>query len=132
MAGGALDIGAGAVGSFLGIGGSNIAGAMSSIAGGAQNVVSGYAQTVQPVITCAGTMGGMAAIGQIQLARIILLYYPPIDEAGFAAKYGHPVFRVSTPAAGFCKTRGFSVSVGGNSLYSGMVNAAMDGGVFIE
>lgn len=130
MAGGIVDIGSGTIGAFLGQGG--MGEAAMHVASGAQNVMSGYAQTIQPVISCAGTMGGMAAIGQEQVARLVLLYFDAIDESDFTSRYGHPVFSVSTPANGFCKTRGFSVSGPMPGSIAGIINAAMDGGVFIE
>lgn len=131
MAGGIADIGASAVGSFLGIGG-GFAGAAANIGGGAQNVLQGYAQTVQPAITCAGSMGGMAAIAQNKLATVELLYYPPIDEGDMRAKYGHPVFAVDTPVTGFCKARGFSVSLSAPGYICAAINDIVNGGIFIE
>ena len=131
MAGGVIDAGAGAIGSFLGTGGS-VAGAMSSLAGGAQNIMQGYKQTISPVITCAGTMGGMAAIAQTQPTRLTVIYYPPIDMTNFQNKFGHPVFELGTPASGFCKTRGFSVSGPMPGSIAAVINTAMDGGVYIE
>ena len=102
------------------------------IASGAQNAFTGYAQTIEPVITCAGSMGGLAGLGQPLTATLTLLYYPPIDDAGFSALYGHPVMKVGTPVSGFCKTRGFSLASADRMGDVALVNAAMDGGVFIE
>lgn len=130
MAGGVLDVGAGAVGAAFGFGG--VSNALASIPNGAQNMFNGFAQTVQPVISCAGTMGGMAAIAQSILTTLQLLYYPPIDDAAFSAKYGHPVFSISTPASGFCKTRGFSVTGSMPAEWAAMINATLDGGAYIE
>lgn len=130
MAGGILDLGAGAVGSMFGF--STIAGKMASIPNGANNMFQGLTQTIQPMITCAGTMGGMAAIAQSMNAVLELLYYEPFDVAGIQAKYGHPVFGMGTPSAGYCKTRGFSVAASAPGYICASINAAMDGGVFIE
>ena len=93
---------------------------------------SGYQQAVQPTITAVGSMGGLAGVGQPTNAKIAVMYYPPIDDAGFSAVYGHPVMKVATPVAGFCKTRGFSLASPDRMGDVSMVNAAMDGGVFIE
>lgn len=131
MATGIIDAGAGIAGAVLGIGG-GITGGINSIASGAQAALSGYAQTVQPIITSAGSMGGIAALGQDANIRLTLLYYPPIADSNFESLYGHPVFKVDTPALGFCKTRGFSISLGNEASYSAYINAVMDGGVFIE
>lgn len=131
MAGGVIDAGAGAISSALGIGG-GVSGAMQNISGGAANMFQGYAQMIQPQITAAGSMGGMASIAQNKLATLELLYYAPINESAFRAKYGHPVFSVETPAGGFCKTRGFSVSGPMPGNYAAAINSAMDGGVYIE
>ena len=66
------------------------------------------------------------------LATLSLLYYPPIDDAGFTALYGHPVMRVAKPIAGYCKTRGFSLSGPAKSIELSKIAALMDTGVFIE
>ena len=135
MASGAIDMGAGAAGMYLTgglIGGSQISSGLSGIVGGAGNTLSGYAQTVQPAITSAGSMGGMAAIAQSQNATLALIYYPAITDADFEAIYGHPVFKVDTPVLGFCKTRGFSLETNEEAQYISFVNQIMDGGCFIE
>lgn len=132
MAGGAVDIGATVIGSMLPISGRSFAQTLSSIPNGAAQMFAGMAQMVQPAITCAGQMGGMAAIGQTQDASITVIYYPAIDKSGFSAIYGHPVMKIATPATGFCKTRGFSVAAAAPGSFAGMINSAMDGGVFIE
>ena len=135
MASGAIDMGAGAAGMYLTgglMGGSQISSGLSGIVGGAGNTLSGYAQTVQPAITSAGSMGGMAAIAQSQSATLALIYYPAITDADFESIYGHPVFKVDTPVLGFCKTRGFSLETNEEAQYISFVNQIMDGGCFIE
>lgn len=132
MATGAVDAGAGIAGAIFGLGGGGISSGVSSMLTGAQNTLSGYAQTVQPVITSAGSMGGIAALGQEGNIILTLLYYAPIADSDFESLYGHPVYKVDTPALGFCKTRGFSISLGNEASYSAYINAVMDGGVFIE
>lgn len=131
MATGIVDAGAGIAGSFLGLGG-GISSGIGAAFGGAQSLLSGYAQTVQPLITSAGSMGGIAALGQSTALKVTLIYYPPITDTDFEDLYGHPVFKVDTPALGFCKTRGFSISLGAEASYSSYINAVMDGGCFIE
>lgn len=132
---GVIDAGAGIVASSLGLGefmGGGLTSGIKSMAGGAQEFVSGYAQTVQPIITSAGSMGGMAAIGQSMNATLALFYYPALTDSDFESLYGHPVFKVDTPANGFCKTRGFSISLANEATYSAYINSVMDGGCFIE
>lgn len=131
MATGVIDAGAGIAGSILGLGGGISAG-VSAAFGGAQSMLSGYAQTVQPLITSAGSMGGIAALGQSTDIKVTVIYYPPIADADFDSLYGHPVFKVDLPALGFCKTRGFSISLGAEASYSSYINAVLDGGCFIE
>ena len=136
MAGGVMQFSAGAVDTGAAIIGAglfkDVAAGVGAMAGGAQNMLSGYAQTVQPAITSAGSMGGMAAIGQSMTATLALLYWPAITDSDFEALYGHPVFKVDTPVAGFCKTRGFSWESEEEAKYIAYVNAVMDGGCFIE
>lgn len=130
MATGAIDAGAGLAGAIFGFGG--MSEGVNAMLSGAQSAMSGYAQTVQPVITSAGSMGGIAALGQETNIILTLFYYPPIADSDFESLYGHPVFKVDTPALGFCKTRGFSISLGNEASYAAYINAVMDGGVFIE
>ena len=114
------------------IGGDMITEGAGNIASGVSNVASGAVQALTPVVQCAGSLSGNAALGQSMQAKIVLLYYPPIDDAGFKAVYGYPVMRMGTPVAGYCKTRGFSV--GGNQRLSEkcQIMQMMDSGVFIE
>ena len=139
MAGGIIDATAGAMGiatstasAGLLSGAGSLTGGINTMVSGAGNIFSGYAQTIQPAITCAGSMSGLAGAGQPLDADLCLMYYPPLDDAGFSAVYGHPVMKVATPVAGFCKTRGFSLAVADRMGDIASVNAAMDGGVFIE
>lgn len=129
MATGAIDVGAALVGA--GILKDASAGA-NNILGGVQNMLSGYAQTIQPLITSAGSMGGIAALGQSTNIILTLLYFAPIADSDFESIYGHPVYKVDTPVAGFCKTRGFSWESEEYAQYIAYVNAVMDGGCYIE
>lgn len=139
MAGGAIDATAGAIGiaeatataGLLG-GAGSLTGGINTMVAGAGNIFSGYAQTVQPAITCAGSMSGLAGVGQPLNADLCLIYYPPLDDTNFSALYGHPVMKIATPVSGFCKTRGFSLASSDRMGDVSLVNAAMDGGVFIE
>lgn len=135
---------AGAVSSMLASGGGTLGGAIASgvsanagaIAVGANTAASGGAgimQAIQPLNMCAGTMQGASQCALGTEAKLALFYYPPIDDAGFQAVYGYPVMRVSTPANGYCKTRGFSCA-SKDALASELsyINSCMDSGVFIE
>lgn len=133
MAGGAVDLGSAVMAKSLTLGVmGDAASAANTMAAGASNMFGGYMQTIEPAITCAGSMGGLAGLGQPLTATLCLMYYPPLDDAGFSALYGHPVMKISTPVAGFCKTRGFSLASSDRMGDVSLVNAAMDGGVFIE
>lgn len=139
MAGGAIDATAGAMGiatatasaGFLS-GAGSLTGGINAMVSGAGNIFGGYQQMVQPAITCAGSMSGIAGAGQPLDADLCLIYYPPLDDTNFSALYGHPVMKIATPVAGFCKTRGFSLASPDRMGDVSSVNRAMDGGVFIE
>lgn len=139
MAGGAIDATAGFIGiaeatataGLLG-GAGTVTGGINTMVTGAGNMFGGYAQMVQPAITCAGSMSGLAGAGQPLNADLCLIYYPPLDDTNFSALYGHPVMKIATPVSGFCKTRGFSLASSDRMGDVSLVNAAMDGGVFIE
>jgi len=90
-------------------------------------------QLIPPVAQCAGSMTGNAASLQSMSATLTLFYYPPTDDSNFQSMYGHPVMKIDTPAEGYCQTRGFSVAAPmATSAEAAYINAAMDGGVFIE
>lgn len=107
-------------------------GSASAVMGGIQQAVGGIEQAISPVVQCSGSMSGSACAGQSQLAELQVLYYPPIDDAGFSAVYGHPVMRMGRPVAGYCKTRGFSCAANARSYELGLISQLMDTGVFIE
>lgn len=132
MAGGVGDLGASLAGAALGLPVGGLASSLSALPAGANQAFQGYAQQVQPVVTCAGSMGGNAALAQSQDARICLMHYPANRVSEYQAIYGHPVMATYTPANGYCKTRGFSVSLAGHGGLAAQINAIMDGGCFIE
>ena len=104
----------------------NMGAAMQSLGGAVM-------QMIPPVAQCAGSMTGNATALQSMEACLTLLYYPPTDDTNFQSMYGHPVMKIDTPAAGYCQTRGFSVAAPmATSAETAYINAAMDGGVFIE
>lgn len=103
-----------------------------AVSAGMNNLYQGYVQRVAPVVQCAGTLGGSASLGQSTSAKLTLLYYPPIDDAGFSAVYGHPVMRVANPVAGYCKTSNFSLVSGARANEMIQISQMMDSGVFIE
>lgn len=134
--GGALQAGSGVLsgiaGALLGGGAGAIAEGASQVVAGAGQMANGIVQSISPVVQCSGSMSGSASAGQSQLAELQVLYYPPIDDAGFSAVYGHPVMRMGRPVAGYCKTRGFSCAANARSYELGLISQLMDTGVFIE
>lgn len=108
-------------------------GGLSQVGEGVGQMAQGYLQTVTPTVTCIGNMGGSSAMLQDMTAKLTIFYYPPIDDFGFQSMYGYPVMRVTTPANGFCKTRGFSLADSKAMVNEiAYVNRAMDSGVFVE
>ena len=103
-----------------------------AVGAGLQHTMEGYRQKVEPLITSAGSMGGIAALGINTNVILTLIHYNVITDTDFESIYGHPVFKVDKPALGFCKTRGFSLSLGLEPQYVSLINSAMDGGVFVE
>lgn len=119
------------VGAVMGAAGDIAAGAQS-MASGLSNIIGGVVQAISPVVQCAGTLTGTASCGQSVLAKLTVLYYKPIDDAGFQSVYGFPVMKMGTPVSGYCKTRSFSVGGKARSIEKQQINRLMDGGVFIE
>ena len=100
---------------------------------GASGTIANAAQAISPINQSVGTLSGHSQIYLPLQARLTLLYYRPVDDAGFQKVYGYPVMKVGTPANGYCKTRGFSCApLGAKPDEISYINAAMDSGVFIE
>lgn len=122
--GGAMEVGGGIGAAMAGFG---------TAAQGAISTAAGIRQAIQPINQTVGTIAGASQTLLPTDAKLVLLYYPPIDDSGFQSVYGHPVMRVSTPVKGYCQTNGFSCQPLGAELDEiAYINAAMDGGVFIE
>ena len=125
--GGALEVGGGISAAMAGFG------APGAIAQGAIGAAAGIRQAIQPLNQTVGTIAGASQTLLPTEAKLVLLYYPPIDDSGFQALYGHPVMRVSTPVQGYCQTNGFSCQpLNAKPDEIAYINAAMDSGVFIE
>lgn len=125
--GGAMEVGGGIGAAMAGFG------APGTITQGTLSTAAGIRQAVQPINQTVGTIAGASQTLLPTEAKLVLLYYPPIDDSGFQALYGHPVMRVSTPAMGYCQTNGFSCQpLNAKPDEIAYINAAMDSGVFIE
>lgn len=130
----------GAVGSALSFGTGLVAttagfsvGGVQKMLNGASGTIANAAQAISPINQSVGTLSGHSQIYLPLQARLTLLYYKPVDDAGFQKMYGYPVMKVGTPANGYCKTRGFSCApLGAKPDEISYINAAMDSGVFIE
>ena len=100
---------------------------------GAATAAEGLRQTITPITQSVGFTAGASQTLLPTEARLTLLYYPPIDDAGYQGLYGYPVMKVATPVSGYCKTRGFSCQPEGAMPDEiAYINRAMDSGVFIE
>ena len=131
--GGVLSSAQGAAQSWLTFGLSGDAGAgLSDIGQGLSNVGSGVVQALTPVVQCAGSLSSNAAMGQSMLAKVVVLYYPPINAGTFSTVYGLPVMQMGKPVPGYCKTRGFSIKGNQRMSEKNAIAALMDSGVFIE
>lgn len=118
----------GGVGAAVGPFGAAVAGVQA-----ATQAYEGVKQSVQPINQCVGMTTGASQTLLPTEAKLTLLYYPPVDDAGYQGLYGYPVMKVSTPAQGYCKTRGFSCQpLNAKPDEIAYINRAMDSGVFIE
>lgn len=125
---GAMNFGGGLLSTVAGF-----TGGVSQAAQGMAQVAQGVQQTVSPINCTAGTLGGASQVQLPLEAKLTLLYYPPVDDAGFQKVYGYPVMKVAKPVQGYCKTRGFSCApLNAKPDEISYINAAMDSGVFIE
>lgn len=92
----------------------------------------GAVQSVTPIAQCTGAYTASSVFGQSKKYRIVSYYYPPIEEAEFRALYGHPVYRVATPVAGYCQTQNFILSGNQRAEEKSMVSQIMNSGAYIE
>lgn len=129
----------GSVMQFGGMGGKNggVLGALGAVAGGLMGVATNAGNVIQsiaPQNTLVGSMQGRSMMVLPNLmAELKLFYYQPIDDPGYQGKFGFPVFRVATPAAGYCQTQNFSVSAAGATPAEiQYINQMLDSGCFIE
>ena len=131
--------GLGVGGSILGFAGASAGSALGAgigVAGlgsGLGNMVSGAMQASTPMVQCAGSASGTANIVQPLDVYVTVVYYPPIDNENFQELYGRPVMRIGTPVAGYCKTRGFSLTgATAREAEQRLIAYFMDSGTFIE
>ena len=130
---GAASSALGVVGSAMQFGAAVHTGNVLGAARAGLDVANGVVQTIAPQQQCIGGMSGRSQISLPRQARLSVLYYQPVDNAGYQGLYGYPVFRVATPVKGYCQTNGFSVAAqDATSTEIDYINSAMDGGVFIE
>lgn len=131
--GGVLSSAQGAIQSIVTMGLTGDAGAgLSDIGQGLSNVGSGVVQALTPIVQCAGSLSSNAAMGQSSKAKIVVLYFPPINAGTFAAVYGLPIMQMGKPVAGYCKTRGFALKGPQRANEKNAIAMLMDSGVFIE
>lgn len=103
-----------------------------NIAGGITSMASGVMTAVTPQIQCSGSVGGCAAVGLSPAVECYVQYFAPIDEGATEAAYGHPVFSMSTPLAGYNHFRAFSVNCGGSPDEIARINAMFNSGAYYE
>ena len=134
--GGAIEAGGGALSMALGVPSFGIAGdvggGLGAIGAGVSNIASGTIQALAPIIQCSGSLSSNAAMGQSMNAKIVVLYYAPINADSFRAVYGYPIMQMGKPVPGYCKTRGFCIKGSQRAAEKNAIMALMDGGVFIE
>lgn len=129
--GGVIEAGVGALSTVATGGVGGIIGAGTAMKG-ISNVEQGVMQALSPVIQCTGSLSSNAAMGQSMKAKIVVLYYPPINAETFQKIYGLPIMQMGKPVAGYCKTRGFCISGNQRLAEKTAIAELMDGGVFIE
>lgn len=102
------------------------------IAGGISSMAQGAMTAITPQIQCVGSLGGCSAVALNNAVILNLQYFAPIDEANTEAEYGHPVFAMSTPLAGYNCFRSFSVDCGGSPDEKARINAFFNSGAYYE
>lgn len=108
-----------------------IMGAGQSI-GGVTSIAEGMMQAITPQVQCAGSVGGISAAGLFPSFILTVQYYAPIEESNFETQYGHPVFAVRTPAAGFNIFRSFSVDCTASPDEKTSINSMFNSGAYYE
>lgn len=133
IVGGALEFGGGIGAAVLTPGIIGKADGVRNAMAGVTQAAEGVREAITPITQSVGYTAGASQTLLPTEAKLTLLYYPPIDDAGYQGMYGYPVMKVGTPATGYCKTRGFSCQPeGAKPDEIAYINRAMDSGVFIE
>lgn len=107
-------------------------GGTGSIAGGISSVAEGVMQAVTPQVQSVGSMGGISGAGLDTYLTCTVQYFAPIEPATFQNLYGHPVFCVRIPDAGYNCFRGFSVQCEGTPEEMTQINTFFNSGAFYE
>ena len=128
VVGGGIQAATGIVSSLMSGG---ILGAGSAV-GGVTSIAEGAMQAITPQVQCAGSVGGISAAGLYPTFILTLQYFEPIEESNFEAEYGHPVFAVRTPVAGFNIFRSFSVDCGASPDEKTSINSMFNSGAYYE
>ena len=131
----AVGAGSGDLGKTVGgiaVGANALAGGVSSYQLAEQRDTLGAVQSVTPMYQCTGAYSATSAYGQSKNYRIVSYFYKPLEETEFRALYGHPVYRVTTPVAGYCQTRNFILSGNQRAEEKSMVSQIMNSGAYIE
>ena len=100
--------------------------------GGISSMASGIAQVITPMVQTVGSMGGLAAAGLHMNLRVVVIYYPPINEITFQSAFGHPVMRVGIVGSGYNQCKGFSVSCPGTPEEIEQINSYFNTGAYYE
>lgn len=103
-----------------------------SIAGGISSMASGVMTAITPQIQCSGSVGGCSAAGLFADAVCMVQYFEPIDEAATQSAFGHPVFAMQTPTAGYNMFRAFSVHCSGSPEEIARINSFFNAGAYYE
>lgn len=105
---------------------------IDSLAGGITSMAQGAITAITPQIQSTGSLGGCSAVALNNAIILSGMYFPPIDEAATQASYGHPVFSLQQPTAGYNLFRAFSVDCGGTPDEIARINSFFNTGAYYE
>lgn len=116
-----------------GVGMSSLSSGMTSGTYGVSQIGDAITTLLTPTIQMSGGIGGNTAWGLGTTGAVLNVAFVPVDENNFAATYGRPIFLVSTPVDGYCKTLDFPSDINTARINEKMeIASKMDAGVFIE
>lgn len=133
LIGGVADLVSAGMSTISGTEAFNLTSGMTSGTYGVSQIGDAITTLITPTIQMTGGIGGNTAWGLGTSGYVINPAFAPVDDANFSGTYGEPIFLVTKPVNGYCKTLDFPSDINVARINEKMeIASKMDAGVFIE